>query len=67
MNKLGATLAHLRKTQEAIDYYNQSLEIKPNYVRVWVNLGIAYDCLVQNCSLFLLAKAVPGPDFSPFF
>jgi peroxin-5 len=40
-NKLGATLAHLGRTDEAIEAYHQALELKPNYVRVWVNLGIA--------------------------
>ena len=40
-NKLGATLAHLGRTEEAIDAYNRALELKPNFVRVWVNLGIA--------------------------
>jgi len=34
-------LAHLGKAEEAMEAYYKSLEIKPNYVRVWVNLGIA--------------------------
>ena len=41
-NKLGATLAHLGKTEEALEAYYKSLEIKPNFVRVWANLGIAH-------------------------
>jgi len=45
-NKLGATLAHLGKADEAMEAYYRALEIKPNYVRVWANLGIAnaYKC-----------------------
>ena len=41
-NKLGATLAHLGRNDEAIEAYHQALEFKPNYVRGWVNLGIAH-------------------------
>ncbi len=44
-NKLGATLAHLGKAEEAIDSYHRALEIKPNCVRVWVNLAIAHSWL----------------------
>lgn len=41
-NKLGATLAHLGRADEAVEAYNRALEFKPNYVRAWVNLGIAH-------------------------
>jgi len=41
-NKLGATLAHLGRTDEAMEAYHKALEYKPNYVRCWVNLGIAH-------------------------
>lgn len=41
-NKLGATLAHLGRAEEAVEAYNRALEFKPNYVRAWVNLGIAH-------------------------
>jgi peroxin-5 len=40
-NKMGASLAHLGRPDEAIHCYHKALDIKPNYVRVWVNLGIA--------------------------
>lgn len=35
-------MAHLGRAEEAMDAYHKALDIKPNYVRVWVNLGIAY-------------------------
>ncbi len=38
----GATLAHLGKPDEAMQAYHKALDLKPNYVRVWVNLGIAH-------------------------
>ena len=41
-NKLGATLAHLGRADEAMEAYHKALDLKPNYVRVWVNLGIAH-------------------------
>ena len=41
-NKLGATLAHLGRTDEAMDAYKHALDYRPNYVRCWVNLGIAH-------------------------
>ena len=42
MNKVGATLAHLGRADEAIKFYHRALDIRPNYVRVWVNVGIAH-------------------------
>jgi peroxin-5 len=42
MNKIGAALAHLGRADEAIKFYHMALNIRPNYVRVWVNLGIAH-------------------------
>jgi peroxin-5 len=42
MNKVGATLAHLGRADEAIRFYHRALDIRPNYVRVWVNIGIAH-------------------------
>lgn len=42
MNKIGAAMAHLGRADEAINLYHHALAIRPNYVRVWVNLGIAH-------------------------
>ena len=52
-NKLAATLAYLGKTDNAIESYHKALELKPNYVRVWVNLGIAQGNKVQIIIFFL--------------
>lgn len=41
-NRVGASLAHLGRPDEAIECYHKALEIRPNYVRAWVNLGIAH-------------------------
>ena len=35
-------MAHLGRAEEAIEFYHKALDIRPNYVRVWVNLGIAH-------------------------
>lgn len=40
-NKLGATLANSGRSSEAIDAYQRALELKPNYMRAWVNMGIS--------------------------
>ena len=40
-NKLGATLANSARSGEAIDAYQKALDLKPNYMRAWVNMGIA--------------------------
>ncbi len=40
-NKLGATLANSGRSSEAIDAYQKALELKPNYMRAWVNMGIS--------------------------
>lgn len=42
MNKVGAAMAHLGRADEAIKLYHMALNVRPNYVRVWVNLGIAH-------------------------
>lgn len=53
-NKLGATLAHLGRADEAIEAYHKALDLKPNYVRVWVNLGIAHAYKVLDIMDFFL-------------
>lgn len=40
-NRLGATLANSGKTDEAIRYYHEALEIQPAYVRARFNLAVA--------------------------
>jgi Flp pilus assembly protein TadD, contains TPR repeats len=58
---LGATLAHLGRTEEAMDAYHRALEFKPNYVRCWVNLGIAHAFkgeYHEACQLYLNALSM---------
>lgn len=40
-NKLGATLANSGRSGEAIGAYQKALDIKPNYMRAWANMGIS--------------------------
>ena len=41
-NKLGACLAQLDETEMGRMSYRKALDLKPNYVRPWVNLGMTY-------------------------
>jgi peroxin-5 len=63
-NKLGATLAHLGRADEAVEAYNRALEFKPNYVRSWVNLGIAhaYKGEFDDASRFYLSALSMNPN-----
>lgn len=40
-NKYGAAKANYNNTEEAIQIYRTTLELRPNLVRTWVNLGMA--------------------------
>eukprot|EP01094_Clydonella_sp_ATCC50884_P010888 TRINITY_DN20707_c0_g1_i1.p1 TRINITY_DN20707_c0_g1~~TRINITY_DN20707_c0_g1_i1.p1 ORF type:complete len:451 (-),score=113.27 TRINITY_DN20707_c0_g1_i1:448-1683(-) len=54
-NKLGATQANSSRkdgSKQAIAAYRKALELKPNYVRAWVNMGISY----ANQGLYDLAS-----------
>lgn len=44
-NKLGATLANSSRSGEALSAYQKALDLKPNYMRAWTNLGISYSNL----------------------
>jgi peroxin-5 len=46
-NKLGACLAQLYETEMSRKAYRQALDLKPNYVRPWVNLGMTYSAKVS--------------------
>jgi len=63
-NKLGATLAHLGRAEEAVEAYNRALEFKPNYVRTWVNLGIAhaYKGEFDDAARFYLSALSMNPN-----
>lgn len=64
MNKVGATLAHLGRADEAIKFYHRALDIRPNYVRVWVNIGIAHSFknLYEEATNFYLNALSFRPD-----
>ena len=42
-NKYGAALANSLKTEEAMNAYRQAIDLRPNYVRTLVNIGLAHD------------------------
>lgn len=46
-NKLGACLAQLNETEMSRIAYRKALDLKPNYVRPWVNLGMTYSSKVD--------------------
>jgi len=41
-NKFGAAMANNLSTEEALKIYDKTLELRPNLVRTWNNVGIAY-------------------------
>jgi len=63
-NKLGATLAHLGRAEEAMEAYHRALEFKPNYVRTWVNLGIAHAFKgeFEDAARFYLSALAMNPE-----
>jgi len=38
---VGATLANGSRSGEAVSAYQKALELKPNYMRAWANMGIS--------------------------
>ena len=50
-NKYGASLANMMRPQDALGAYQQALELRPVYVRSYVNIGLAY----ENSDNFMLA------------
>eukprot|EP01042_Synura_sphagnicola_P001669 gene1669-1954_t len=42
LNKVAATLANSERSAEAVPLYAQALQLRPGYVRGWLNLGVAY-------------------------
>ena len=41
-NKYGAALANHLRTDEALQLYDKTLALRPNLVRTWANVGVAY-------------------------
>jgi peroxin-5 len=55
-NKFGAALSNGLQTKEAIRAYEQALDLRPNYIRAIVNVGLAQNNLTDykaaaNCYL----------------
>lgn len=46
-NRLGASLANLNRSEEAVDAYFKALELKPTFVRARYNLGVL--CINIGC------------------
>ena len=42
-NKYGAACAQLLKTEESIRAYKLAIDLRPNYVRTIVNLGLSHN------------------------
>lgn len=42
-NKYGASLANMLRSEDAIGAYKQALELRPVYVRSFVNMGLAFE------------------------
>lgn len=45
---------------------SQALDLKPNYVRAWANMGISYANQVITCSSFLMVNNLILSDFQYF-
>lgn len=39
---MGATQANGNESSQALDAYRKALDLKPNYVRAWSNMGIGF-------------------------
>jgi peroxin-5 len=49
-NKLGACMSNNMDIKRAIEAYEQALDLRPNYVRTIVNLGLAHNRLMDHKS-----------------
>ena len=66
-NRLGATLANSRRSEEAIDAYEKALQLRPNFVRARYNLGVScinIGCFQQAAEHLLGALAMHKVDES---
>ncbi|TYH85831.1 uncharacterized protein [Gossypium hirsutum] len=64
----GATQANSVQSADAILAYHQALDLKPNYVRAWANMGISYANQVLKEASRLYAESWVrdiGPDLRP--
>lgn len=68
-NKFGAALAHVGHKELSKDAYSKALDLKPNYMRAWVNMGHGFSNEVRFITLPLLLhpldcifNSLPGKD-----
>lgn len=52
-NKFGAALAHLGQKKLSRNAYHKTLDLKPNYMRAWINLAFSYGNEVKKLIIFL--------------
>lgn len=55
-NKFGAALAHLGQRKLSRDAYHKALDLKPNYMRAWINLAFSYGNEVSYNALVFLER-----------
>lgn len=70
-NRLGASLANLNRSEEAVDAYFKALELKPTFVRARYNLGVlcinigCYKEAAEHLLSGLAMHEVEGHDAAP--
>jgi tetratricopeptide (TPR) repeat protein len=42
LNKAGATCSTAGKDKEAVEYYQAAVDLRPGFIRIWVNLGTSF-------------------------
>ncbi|PPR83700.1 hypothetical protein GOBAR_AA37007 [Gossypium barbadense] len=55
----GATQANSVQSADAILAYQQALDLKPNYVRAWANMGISYTNQTGQPVILIPARDIP--------
>lgn len=65
-NKYGAAQANKLNTHKAIEAYQQALDLRPNYVRTMVNVGLAHNNLAdfKNAATCFLNALILNPKLT---